>query len=208
MAMSFTELTAGRTTEGSIKNWVNNPNVPSAAVLTDAENDIYLRIRVREMRTTATITLSDGVEYASLPTGFLDPRGMKNKYKQDILQVDWDALENARKVDTTYTLIESEPQFFALFNDRIEFDCKADGDQNFTLLYMKQPDALAASTNETNFLTTKYSMLLRFACCKHASIFLKDSAGEQRYEARMMELIQRININDDLSYMGAVLPER
>lgn len=207
MAMTYTTLVADRTTEGSIKNWINNPNVPAADVLLDAENDLYTRMRVREMQASATVSLSDAASTASLPADFLDPISLRDKYKSDVLLTDADGLLLKQTVDADYALNVGEPRWYAIFDELINFDCAADGAQTFRLVYYKKPAALSVS-NTTNFMTSRYSHLLRQFCLRHAALFLKDDTAAARYEARGAEMLQSIMVNDDLSRRGAVYPER
>lgn len=79
MAMDFLELVGAKTKPGSILNFVNYKKVPVEVVLTEAEAFIYSRLRVREMKADASITLAEHAWTAALPTGYLDPIAMRDR---------------------------------------------------------------------------------------------------------------------------------
>jgi hypothetical protein len=205
--MNYSTLVADRTVEGSIRNWINNPNVPATAILSDAEADIYTRIRVREMRTASTVVLTTGASNADLPEGFLDPITLRDKYRRDLVLVDPDGLENIRYIDTDFALVLTQPSHYSIFDEKLQFDCRAEEPINLQFVYFRRLPALAGG-NETNFLTSRYSPLVRFMTAKHAAIYLKDDAAAQRYEMRAMEYLETIKVQDDLSYRSAYFPER
>jgi len=207
MAMSYTTLTGAITATGSIKRWVNNPTIDADEVLADAEAEIYSRLRVREMRTSATLTTAQGDLYVALPTGFLDPISLKDRFFEDLILEDMDGLIGRRVNDEDGVLEQSEPGYYAIWDERIQFNCAMDDTRSFSLLYYKTPTALGAS-NTTNFLTNRYPYLLRAACIKHASMFLKDAEEEQKSAARMEQFLAQIATNDDLTYRGSSPPER
>ena len=73
MAINWTTLTAAKTTEGSIKNWVNRSDIPVTNILLEAEAWIYQTLRVREMVVDEAFTFDASSSSEALPSGFLDP---------------------------------------------------------------------------------------------------------------------------------------
>lgn len=207
MAMTYSILTGAFTTDGSIKRFMNNPRIDVDSVLDDAQSEVYARLRVREMRTEATLTTAQGDLYVALPSGFLDPISVKDRYQVDIRPDDMDALLGFRAKDADGNWIQAEPNRYAIWDERVQFDCAMNAALSFTMLYFKQPVALSGS-NETNFLTTRYPHVLRAAIRKHAAIWLMEDAEEQRGEAQLARALETVGVQDDLSYRGYAPSER
>ena len=70
---SYPVLIASEQAEGSIKNWINKGDIPAAAVLDEAEQYIYERLRVREMLTSTTGTMGVGTASTALPARYRTP---------------------------------------------------------------------------------------------------------------------------------------
>jgi hypothetical protein len=75
MAMSYTSLTASKSTTGSLANWVNYSRLDIPVILDEAQALIYQFLRVREMQSSFAFTMAVGASQAAAPTGFLDPIG-------------------------------------------------------------------------------------------------------------------------------------
>ncbi len=207
MAMTYTQLVASNSTAGSIKNIVNRSDLPVEDILLDAQMEIFTRMRVREMRSVTTLSLAQGDLSVALPTGFLDPISIKDQYYSDLIQQDMDALLGMRATDGDGDPVEAEPVYYAIWDEKFQFDCAMNAALSFTLLYFKSPTLLSGS-NETNFMTTRYPHLLRAACRKHAEIFTKNYAARDRAEDDLQKFLALIEQHDDLSYRGVSPAER
>lgn len=205
--MSWATLTGAQTASGSIRRLVNNPNIDVDEILEDAQAEIYSRLRVREMRSMTTLTGAQGLRYIVLPTDFLDPIALKDRYQCDVILTDPDALMNMWADNTDGSPYETDPSYFAIFDERIYFNVALDAAHPFSLIYFKKPAALS-SGNQTNFLTNRYPHLMRAACRKYAYIFLKNSDEAKYAEAQLEKLLAAVAINDDLSNRGFVPLER
>lgn len=75
MAMTYTTLTAGKSTAGSIANWVNYARLDIASILDEAQALIYQLLRVREMEAVRAFSVAAGQCSVALPSDFLDPNG-------------------------------------------------------------------------------------------------------------------------------------
>ena len=91
MTMSFTSLTADKTTVGSIKSWQNYSKMDAEGILEEAQSMIYMRLRCREMKTSDQFAVKAGAASYDLPEGFLDPIMVKDitndveiDYKDDL----------------------------------------------------------------------------------------------------------------------------
>lgn len=207
MAMSYATLVGAQTAAGSIRRLVNNPTIDPDSILEDAEAEIYTRLRTREMRATTVLNVAQSSRFVALPADFLDPISLRDRYYIDIVQTDPDALMAMWADDRDGNPIETEPSRYAIFDERIYFNVALDAARNFTLAYFKRPDGLGSS-NQTNFITSRYPHLMRAACRKHAYIFLKDKANEENANKTLQGILAEIGVNDDLSYRGFVPDER
>lgn len=205
MSYTYTILTGAKTTAGSIKNWLNKGDIPSTIILTEAEQFIYSRLRTREMRTSATLSLVDGVDYVALPTGFIKLvdgalRSTTDGSKIDLISES--ALEDLRYYNTTTGLLtEGVPTKTAIFDERFQFDFKSDGARTLRCLYYKSPTVLSGA-NETNFVTIRYPTIIRTACLAFGADWRKDNNEFQKYYAMAEAQISRANAEADESREG------
>ena len=166
MSIDYPTLIAGKSTEGSIKNWINNSLIPSTIMLTMAEEYIYRQLRTwRMVEKTSSTVMTIGQRTVNQPAGYLWPRlfmitgvdkgQIKHKLAEDI--------ELSTSYDSDGALVNGKPQGFYARGTVLEFDRPADKAYPYELLFYKQPDALDGS-NKTNFLTDRHPRLIYNAC--------------------------------------------
>lgn len=182
---SYTTLVADKDTDGSIKQFVNDSTIPSAIVLTQAQHFIYTRLRVGQMLTTTTGTISSGSTNLALPDRYLSPLSFRitTPDQRTLTSVEPERLWDAIAYTTAGAREEGPPASFARIGTNFEFDYKADQAYTYSLLFYQQPAALSGS-NETNFLTDRYLPLLYAACEGYAYDFKKDMEKKQEAMAR------------------------
>lgn len=202
--MNYTTLIAAKTTAGSIKSQVNYSLIESTVVLEEAQTLLYQLLRVREMRTLWTASFAIGASSKALPSDFLDPKGKlrDNKYYEYIQKTE-DVLMRSRIYDEDGNLDSGQPCFWAMFDEAVNFDIKFEEARTLYLPYYKKPALLAVTTNETNFLTTRYPHLLRQATNVAAHRFMKNWDGYQAELSILGPMIESINAKDDLSFQAA-----
>lgn len=170
MPMTYTSLTASKDAEGSIKYFVRHTEVPSAYILEQAQNAIYQMLRVREMVTRLDGTIALNATSLAMPADILDPiaLGLRGAYKSRIRILDQEHFEGrvGENPDDGDQVYPGTPSIATYDKDSFYFDAKADQAYPYRLWYMAKPALLAASTNESNFLTNRYSNILE-AMCKH-----------------------------------------
>jgi hypothetical protein len=200
MAMTYTTLIADKTTAGSIKRWVNYSQLDVEQVLVEAQALIYQTLRVREMRYEFdNLALASGDFYAALPSGFLDPIALQDITNNIELQLRPEAnIVRARSYDSG-SLIESIPQRYAIYDEKLQFECAYDSAATLNLVGFKKPDDLSES-NSTNFLTNRYPHLLRVACLAQAYDFMSNQTKYQNNLTMLSALIDKTNAESDLSY--------
>jgi hypothetical protein len=102
------------------------------------------------------------------------------------------------------SLIAAVPAWFAVWDEKIKFDCAANQDFTFTLNYF-QSLPLLSSTNQSNFLTNRYPQLVRTAGQAAAADFMKDDTEYNKSATRLGAMIQRVNVENDGLYRGLEL---
>lgn len=100
------------------------------------------------------------------------------------------------------SLIPGPPDRWAIWDEKIKFDCALNEDNSFKLLYFQALPLLSVS-NPTNFLTDRYPNLLRCACTASAADFMKDNIEGPKEMTRLGALIQRVNIENEGYLRGA-----
>jgi hypothetical protein len=202
--MDYNSLVAPKGTSGSIANWIaySDQILPLADILNDAQIWLYTYLRCREMQVTGfSIPLTQGALNYPLPTGFLDPLTMSGQYAQWIPLKDLPTIRRRRYVDGNGNPIQSQPVAYAVTGSTFEFDCAAYQTMTFTADYYGQP-ALLSVSNDTNFLTNRYSYLLRKACLMTACDFLDYAERKVAYEQELMGMIEAVQVKDDLAMRG------
>lgn len=197
--MDYTLITGAKSTTGSLKNWVNYDLLPVDELLIDAQNFIYSRLRVREMRATAAIAVSIGNATAALPARFLDPIFLLDtKLSAPIAMTHEADLLQTISRDANGATLNGVPARYAIYNEAINFDCGWDSARTLTMLFYQRP-ALLSGANLTNFLTDRYPRLLRCALLAFAADYRQDDANYARWIQQVAEMIAAANAEADLS---------
>lgn len=192
---TYTTLTGLKTVSGSIANWVNRSDLPTTEILTEAEALIYETLRVREMQARATLTFALSTQTASLPTGFLDPLGYRPyEWGDDLPFVHENGLNEYR--DSSGTLESGTPSQWTIIGETAYVNVLPSEAFSGTLLYYKTPTALSGS-NETNFLTSRYPSLLRYACMAKAYEHMKNDLAAS-YLQLAMQSIAKANASNEM----------
>ncbi len=105
----------------------------------------------------------------------------------------------------TYTanrLVDGSPSSWSVWNEQFKFDVALIEAAQFKMLYYRAPKLLSAS-NETNWLTNRYPLLIRKACQVQAADFMKDDAEYTKHLSALGTLIQTVSAENDMIYRGA-----
>lgn len=198
MPYTFTILTGPKTTQGSIRDWINYSPIPSDLILDEAQQSIFRRLRAREMRTSATFTVNSGLSTSTIDADFL-----KMEYLYDVTNgcqikmVDEATIMGLTGFETPSGNPPTGPaSFVAIIGETLQFDTIMDQNTVFRMIFYKQPAVLSLS-NETNFLTRKYPSLLRYACLMHAADYRKDLQEFQKWTTKFDMEIQNANREAD-----------
>lgn len=204
MAMNYTTLIDGKSTDGSIKNWVNRSDIPVATILTEAEAFVYERLRVREMQAYATFTFAAGASSEALPDGFLDPIEFRpNGWGYELPFYHEQKLEQL--TDDAGTVQDGTPSRWSIIGETAYIDTAPTEPFAGKLLYYGTPAALSEA-NPTNFLTRRYPTLLRMALLGMAYQHMKDTQRSQEYLGNAVQAIESANATNELSRRGQQVP--
>lgn len=198
--MDYSTLVAGKSVSGSIRNWLNNDLLPADDVLDDAESWLYRRLRVRQMLLAATGTLAAAASTITLPSDFIWPNQLVFT-GQNHAVLKYEVLPNlvGRFIyDSTDALVTAKPSHFAIDATNIVLNSKADKAYTYRFDYFAQPAALS-SANETNFLTSRGTRLLRLTCVAFANEWLKDENERQYWLALAMAEVEQWNRESEMA---------
>jgi len=205
--MTYSILTGSRSTDGSIKNWINSAVIPATAILEEAEAEIYNRLRVREMLTLVEGTLNtDGFRIA-VPDGYRAAYSLRfvGSKKATLTKRELYDLEENYQYNADSTRASGKPQDYAADANYIWFDKVANEAYSYELRYYQALDALAEATNESNFLTDRYPYILRAACLAKGFEWLRNTSQESKYLSLMEKRIFEANSESDYEMIGADL---
>src|ERR1700738_5318118 len=141
--MDYTTLIADKTTDGSIRRWVNHSDVDAVTVLTEAQALIFQSLRVREMRTVfSDIAMAIGNSSTALPSGFLDPIALIDKTNNLRLRLRTEEfLSRLRQYDSGAP-VSGTPQNFAIYGEALQFDLAYDAAATLSLIGFATPTPL------------------------------------------------------------------
>ena len=199
MAMTFTTLTGAKTVPGSIQNFVRYARVPGEVVLEEAQSLIYQRLRVREMKAASTVTIALDGYTSALPSRLLEVISMQDREGWNVYPdkyISDDQMLRRRLYDEG-VLETGTPMYVAIFGELFQWDCKAEEARTLDIVYYQSLPLLAVTSNETNFLTTRYPNILRVACLAGAASFMKDDNEEAKQLAKLTALCDLANMEAD-----------
>ena len=206
--MDYATLIAPKTTLGSIANWVNytDTKIPVADILSEAQQFIFDRVRLSEMRELTTVALSMGVASVALPARLLTVINLQDQHNIRIRPRDLKSLLDRRNYDLNDNIIQADsPMFYSMTGSTFEFDYAPTADITLKLAGYFSPALLGDGTGgtvTTNFLTSKYPHMLRAAILMFVADFLNDEAKYNRYQTRYAALEAQAMQSSDMEMLG------
>jgi hypothetical protein len=208
--MDYSSLVGTKTTAGSIAQWINVKDtiLDLAGILYDAQCLLYNGglnlggktinpLRVRDMRVTdAAIALPTGEWAADLPSDYLSPIDLCDPLLTPLAHRDIPSLKRRRNLSDGVPQQATYPFCFAVDGTQFLFDYAPNADITLLLDYYARPAFLSGS-NTTNFLTTKFSPLLRAACLVAAADFMNDDGKYARNVSKLAGMLEAINVTDE-----------
>lgn len=204
--MNYTDLIADKSTDGSIKYWINYTRIDSAGVLDEAEKWIYSKLRIREMQEGPTdIAIAQNATSAALPDRFLDPLHFSIPgYNDDPPYYDINRFWAEAGRDTSGLLPIQMPGCFTIQGTTLLWNARSDVAYTGKLIYYRRPAPLSGA-NETNFLTDRYPTLLRRVCIMFAAEARKEYDSMDRSELKAVAMLDEIKKESDLAMRGMEL---
>jgi hypothetical protein len=205
--MDYTTLIATKSTLGSIKNWINWDAAPAEVILTEAQAMIYSRLRVREMskyKQDGTIALNAST--CHLPADYIALKKWRRITPNagKIYLLDEEYFMQKRQRDENGAMIAGTPMYAMIIGGEAAadpttayFDVKADQAYTWEMSYYGTPTALGPANTE-NFLTSRYSWLLRSACMYQAFLHKKELDLAAPFRKEMEEWYLQANIEKDM----------
>lgn len=179
------------TLKTAMADWLARDDLTSylAYLIEAGEERIYREMKVRQMETAFSSSISSGV--VALPSGF---RGWKS------LRVDGSPSTPLQPVDldTLYRMhplrsADAEPLRFAINGSNVEFGPYPDSAYTIKGTYWKKLDALSDS-NTSNWLITDAPYLLLWAALSEAAVFIQNDprigVWEGKYQSAKGLLIE------------------
>lgn len=105
----------------------------------------------------------------------------------------------------TYTanqLLAGYPSCWTVWDERVMFDTAFDVQATLKQLYYQAPKPLGVN-NQSNWLTSRYPLLMRKACQLAVADFMKDDGEYQKNLTAFNALVSTIAMQDDLMYRGS-----
>lgn len=199
---TYADLTA------AVRDWLARTN--DTVTLTDArvadfvtlaEEDIYERLRVREMETTGDLTIN--AQTVAIPSGLV---GVRRLYLATDPYVELEFMAPPDFWGRFADNINGRPWGFTQEGDNFVFGPSPDATYTGKLLYWKR---LAALSGATNSLFTSRPSLWLYGALAHAAAFTRDAEEEAMWKGRFAETLARAERSNELArYGGAPLMMR
>lgn len=207
--MDYATLIAGKSAEGSIKNWVNYAVIPASAVVADAESWMEARIRQAAMQKRASLTLAEGeseIDLGAVLPDYLDPVRLYAMAYGPLDFVHEADIDRFRFPDENGVPagVGLPTRFAVIGRSEMLFDCVADKDYPLSFTYYGRPEALSLA-NPTNVYTTQYRHVFRWVCIAMAYTVMKQPAEALGYLNRAEAEIAEINAKDDLARRSQII---
>jgi hypothetical protein len=203
--MNYHQLTADKSTEGSIRNFVNQ-NVPVAILIRQAEAFLYRRLRLRDQLTTVSGTISSGTSSVNLPNDYLAAKQVKliGANNSVLTRKLPEVLQASITYSSGNTRTQGVPTQYYTDGSKINFNLVANANYNYEMIYFNEPAALTSS-NAENFLTKRYPRMLLAATCAFANEYLKDDAEKGYWMQIVIAEIDQAMRESDFERQGTLL---
>jgi hypothetical protein len=161
-----------------------------------AEADIWQRLRIRDMETVGTSTLSTSSRYLAVPTGFQELRKFKiTQTNQPDVVLKYDAPLNIAVLTSA-----GLPCYFTI-STQFEFDRVPDQAYSVEYHYFRSLTALSDAAT-SNAVLTRYPMIYLYGCLMHGANWALNDALFQKYSVMFQGAIESANDNDNRGRYG------
>lgn len=160
-------------------------------IISLAEAEMSRRLRIRELKETATLNAVGGNNEVAYPTDFNQAVSLVNDDGSEITYASPSVF--ARE---GYYRKSGKPQKFFIDGGNFILGGIPDTNYSITLKYYKKIANLSVS-NTTNDVLTAYPDLYLYMCLKHAYFASQDVEKETLFEMRVEKIIAELNRTDD-----------
>lgn len=172
----------------AIENWAKRGDILSVVddFIDLAEAEMWQNLRVKEMESRATASMSTSDRYLALPTGYLDMRRMdfsSGGSTYNLRQVAPEALKVIQGA--------GQPDSFSI-GSQITFNRIPSSAYTVEMVYYAKLTALSAS-NTTNGILNNYPSIYLNGCMKHFADWAQDDNKYQKYSILFADSISRAN---------------
>ena len=178
------------TIKSAVSDWLDRDDIATVVdqFITLTETRLYSVLRVRQMETALSLTISSGT--VTLPADFLE---FKHAYVDgaptqslEFKGVDW--------IYKNYPTRSSgsKPVYAAVDAGTVLFGPYPDSNYVIKGTYYAKPAALVVTTNETNFLTTSYPDILLYGALVQSSYYLGQDERLIGWQAGYDEALNRL----------------
>lgn len=153
-------------------------------------------LRIRDMETTDTATLSTSVRTLALPSNFLEFRKLNLEYSGTIYPpLKYRTPHELRVYDSA-----GHPCFYTI-TSQIEFDRVADVAYTLNRVYYAKLTAISES-NATNAILTRFPSIYLYGCLAHLHKWTKNIEKALSYHELFMDAIQMANAQEQWGNIG------
>lgn len=187
---TYTDLTV------SIADWLDRSDLTNKIpdFISLAETKIYRVLRIPPMEVTVTLTTDATTGKITVPTDFIELKGMA--------LINGDTTHNLARIavdDVRTRTRTGVPQNFSRVGNEWIFDPKPDAQYDIHVFYYKQLDNLASGTNETNYFTGPGADALLYGALAEAYLYLKDLERFALWNGRFKSALEQIQGFSDKS---------
>lgn len=155
-----------------------------------AEAEMSRRLRIRELKESAALTITAGNNAVAIPANFREAVAM---YLSDGSEIQY-ASQSFFVRNNLYNEI-AKPQYYYIDESNFILGGVPATSYSATVDYYKNIPNLSVSVT-TNSVLTSYPELYLYMCLKHAYIASQDVEKEAMFEARLEKIISEINSAD------------
>lgn len=153
---------------------------------TEMYNNQRVSLRCRELQTTVTTSTGTGDEFLSLPTRFLEFRGMHIIVAGQPVEISYSSPESLKRKSSA-----GRPEQYTVA-DQIEFNRVPDSDYPLKQIYYAKELPLDA-TNSTNSVLTNYPNIYVFGALWAANLYNAEEDKADFYYQQFLRAIRGAN---------------
>lgn len=186
--------------KAEIADWLNRgnltANIPTFIALFEAR--MNRELRVREMETRSTATLSD--QFLALPTGFLSMKQLQlnASITAPLLFVSATELDNERKRCAD---VAGQPRIFSIIGSEIEVAPAPDASYEIEMVYHTKIPALAAD-NQTNWVLESHPDLYLYGSLLQSAPFVQEDERIELWASLVNKTMEEVRLADERARAG------